>query len=146
MAFEITQELLNDVAQYIETKNNDALNQLFNGLHHADIAEILDELSFDEAVYIIRLLDSETTAEVLIDVDDDVREKILNQLTAKEIAGETHSRKIPLLKLKNLLLQEGHTPLYFMEVEGHIEDRLVRSLFESLSEKYLIKHLGSYPL
>ena len=88
MAFEITQELLNDVAQYIETKNNDALNQLFNGLHHADIAEILDELSFDEAVYIIRLLDSETTAEVLIDVDDDVREKILNQLTAKEIAEE----------------------------------------------------------
>lgn len=88
MAFEITQELLNDVAQYIETKNNDALNQLFNGFHHADIAEILDELSFDEAVYIIRLLDSETTAEVLIDVDDDVREKILNQLTAKEIAEE----------------------------------------------------------
>ena len=73
MAFEITQELLNDVAQYIETKNNDALNQLFKGFHHADIAEILDELSFDEAVYIIRLLDSETTAEVLMDVDDDVR-------------------------------------------------------------------------
>ena len=88
MAFEITQELLNDVAQYIETKNNDALNQLFKGFHHADIAEILDELSFDEAVYIIRLLDSETTAEVLMDVDDDVREKILEQLTAKEIAEE----------------------------------------------------------
>lgn len=88
MAFEITPELLNDVAQYIETKNNDALNQLFKGFHHADIAEILDELSFDEAVYIIRLLDSETTAEVLMDVDDDVREKILEQLTAKEIAEE----------------------------------------------------------
>lgn len=88
MAFEITQELLNNVTQYIENKNNDALNQLFNGMHHADIAEILDELSFDEAVYIIRLLDSETTAEVLMDVDDDVREKILEQLTAKEIAEE----------------------------------------------------------
>lgn len=66
--------------------------------------------------------------------------------TTKEIAGQAHSRKIPLVKLKNLLLQEGHTPLYFMEVEGHIEDRLVRSLFDALSEKYLIKHLGSYPL
>ncbi|QVL56933.1 MAG: hypothetical protein KFB93_05980 [Simkaniaceae bacterium] len=65
---------------------------------------------------------------------------------AKQIADQAHERKIPLIKLKNLLLQEGHTPLYFMEVEGHIEDRLVRSFFESLSEKYLIKHLGSYPL
>jgi magnesium transporter len=88
MAFEITQELLDKVIQYIGAKNDKALNELFNGMHHADIAEVLDELSFDESVYIIRLLDSETTAEVLMDVDDDVREKILNQLTAKEIAEE----------------------------------------------------------
>ncbi|MCG8837017.1 magnesium transporter [Tenacibaculum dicentrarchi] len=88
MAFEITQELLNKVLQYIESKKNDALNELFKEMHHADIAEILDELPFEEAVYIIRLLDSETTSEVLMDVDDDVREKILKQLTAKEIAEE----------------------------------------------------------
>ncbi len=88
MAFEITQELLNKVLQYIENKKNDALNELFKEMHHADIAEILDELPFEEAVYIIRLLDSETTSEVLMDVDDDVREKILKQLTAKEIAEE----------------------------------------------------------
>ncbi|MBE7651636.1 magnesium transporter [Tenacibaculum finnmarkense] len=88
MAFEITQELLNNVLQYIESKKNDALNELFKEMHHADIAEILDELPFEEAVYIIRLLDSETTSEVLMDVDDDVREKILQQLTAKEIAEE----------------------------------------------------------
>ncbi len=65
---------------------------------------------------------------------------------AKQISEEVHERKIPLLKLKNLLLQEGHTPLYFMEVEGHLEERMIRSLFEVLSDKYLIKHLGSYPL
>lgn len=65
---------------------------------------------------------------------------------AKHIADQAHERKIPLIKLKNLLLQEGHTPLYFMEVEGHIEERLIRSLFDSLSDKYLIKNLGSYPL
>ena len=57
-------------------------------MHHADIAEILDELSFEEAIYIIKLLDSEKTSEVLMDVDDDVREKILKNLTAKEIAEE----------------------------------------------------------
>lgn len=64
----------------------------------------------------------------------------------KHIAEQARELKISLLKLKNLLLQEGHTPLYFMEVEGHIEDRPMRTFFESLSNKYLIKHLGSYPL
>ena len=88
MAFEITQELLENVTQYIESKNDTALKEFFKEIHHADIAEILDELPFEESVYIIRLLKSETTSEVLMDVDDDVREKILEQLTAKEIAEE----------------------------------------------------------
>ena len=57
-------------------------------MHHADVAEILDELSFKQAIYIIKLLDSETTSEVLMDLDEDVREKILANLSAKEIAEE----------------------------------------------------------
>jgi magnesium transporter len=88
MAFEITKELLEDVRNYVDTSNNEALLHLFEEMHHADIAEILDEVSFDEAIYIIKLLDSETTSEVLMDVDDDVREKILKNLSAKEIAEE----------------------------------------------------------
>jgi len=88
MAFEITTNLLENVTQFINKKNDIALSKLFSEMHHADIAEVLDELSFDEAVYIIRLLDSETTSEVLMDVDDDVREKVLKQLSTKEIAEE----------------------------------------------------------
>lgn len=88
MGFEITKELLEDVKNYIEASNNEALQALFEEMHHADIAEVLDEISFDEAVFIIKLLDSETTSEVLMDVDDDVREKILQNLSAKEIAEE----------------------------------------------------------
>ena len=88
MSFEITNELLETVTSYIEASNDTALVQYFEDMHHADIAEILDELSFDEAIYIIKLLDSEKTSEVLMDVDDDVREKILKNLTAKEIAEE----------------------------------------------------------
>ena len=88
MAFEITKELLEKVQGLIKNQKDTELSNYFSDIHHADIAEILDELTFDEAVYIIRLLDSETTSEVLMDVDDDVREKILRQLTAKEIAEE----------------------------------------------------------
>ena len=88
MSFEITKELLETVTSYNEASNDTALISYFEEIHHADIAEILDELSFDEAVYIIKLLDSEKTSEVLMDVDDDVREKILKNLSAKEIAEE----------------------------------------------------------
>ena len=88
MSFEITNELLETVTSYIEAGNNTALVAYFEEMHHADIAEVLDEISFDEAVYIIKLLDSEKTSEVLMDVDDDVREKILKNLSAKEIAEE----------------------------------------------------------
>jgi magnesium transporter len=57
-------------------------------MHYADVAEILDELSFDKVVYIIKLLDSEKTSAVLMELDEDIREKILQNLSAKEIAEE----------------------------------------------------------
>ncbi len=88
MAFEITKELIEEVALFIETGNDKALSMLFSEMHYADIAEVLEELSFEEAVYIIKLLDSETTSDILIELDEDIREKIFEQLTAKEIAEE----------------------------------------------------------
>ena len=88
MAFELSKELLENITALINGKKDTQLSALFLDIHHADIAEILEEISFDEAIYIIKLLDSETTAEVLMDVDDDVREKVLKKLTAKEIAEE----------------------------------------------------------
>ncbi len=64
----------------------------------------------------------------------------------KQIANQCHNTKVPLIKLKNLVLQEGHTPLYFIEVEEHLQEKEVLRFFKSLSENFLIKHLGSYPL
>jgi len=88
MAFEITKELLENVAISIQNGNDNELNKLFKEMHHADIAEVLEDISFEEAVYIIKLLDSETTSDILIELDEAVREKIFEQLTAKEIAEE----------------------------------------------------------
>ncbi len=88
MAIEITNELLENVSTLIQEKKDQQISRFFEDIHHADIAEVLDDLTFDEAVYIIRLLDSETTSAVLMEVDEDVREKVLEQLSAKEIAEE----------------------------------------------------------
>ena len=88
MQFKISKELLVQIEQLIHQKNDKELEVLLNDLHHADIAEIFDELEIEEAIYIFKILDSEITAEILTELEEDVREKILNGLSAKEIAEE----------------------------------------------------------
>jgi magnesium transporter len=88
MQFEITQEFLSTVIGYISNKDNPNLTSLLQELHYADIADVLEELNFDEAIYIVKLLDSEKTAEVIAEIDEDVREKVLESLSSKEIAEE----------------------------------------------------------
>lgn len=88
MEFKISKELIQELEQLIQNKNDQQLEVLLNDLHHADVAEILDELDFDEATYIFKVLDSEKTAEILLELEDDLREKILSRLSPKEIAEE----------------------------------------------------------
>ncbi|WP_445956639.1 magnesium transporter [Yeosuana sp.] len=86
--FELSEALVEQVELLVAQKNDKDLQKLLVEFHHADIAEILDELNLEEAVYVIKLLDSETTSDVLMDLDEDNREKILRNLSAKEIAEE----------------------------------------------------------
>ena len=84
--FQISNKLIKNVEQLINSKNDQATLELLNEFHHADIAEILEELNFDQAIYVIKLLDSELTSDILMELDEDDREKILQSLSAKEIA------------------------------------------------------------
>lgn len=88
MQFKISKELLVQIEQYIHNKNDNELEILLNDLHHADIAEIFEELDTDQATYVFKILDSEKTAEILLELEDGLREKILQNLSAKEIAEE----------------------------------------------------------
>jgi magnesium transporter len=88
MEFKISKDLILELEQHIVNKNDKELERLLSDMHHADIAEILDELDFDEATYIFKVLDSEQTSEILLELEDDLRENILKRLSAKEIAEE----------------------------------------------------------
>ncbi|WGK95316.1 MULTISPECIES: magnesium transporter [Flavobacterium] len=88
MEFKISKELIQELEQLIQTKNDQQLEVLLNDMHHADIAEVLDELDFEEATYIFKVLDSDKTAEILLELEDDLRENILKRLSPKEIAEE----------------------------------------------------------
>ncbi|MGC6431936.1 MAG: magnesium transporter [Jejuia sp.] len=86
--FELTDELLSQVEVLVEEQEDLELQKLLIDFHYADIAEILDELNLEQAIYVIKLLDSETTSDILMELDEDNREKVLKNLTAKEIAEE----------------------------------------------------------
>lgn len=88
MTFEISPEFIEKIEQLIEEQNVNELKLHFEELHFADIAEILDEISLEEATYIVKLLDSEKSSEALMELEDDVRDRILKQLSSKEIAEE----------------------------------------------------------
>ena len=88
MEFKISKDLIQQLEQLIQSRSDEQLGVLLNDLHHADIAEILDELDIEEATYIFKVLDSEKTAEILLELEDDIRVKILNRLSPKEIAEE----------------------------------------------------------
>ena len=86
--FQLNDEILSQFKSDIEQRNANALKKRADEYHYADLAEIVDELSIGEGIYLIKLLDSEKTSEVLTEVDEDIRESILELLSVKEIAEE----------------------------------------------------------
>jgi magnesium transporter len=86
--FKLTDELLEEIRELIGDSKDAALQTMMKEFHYADIAEIADELEVEEATYLIKLLDSEKTSDILAEMHEDIREAVLKNLTAKEIAGE----------------------------------------------------------
>ena len=79
---------LDKIKTLIYENKNEVLKKELSNFHYADIAEIIMQLSLDEAIHIVKLLESDITAEALAEVDESFREKILSKLSAKEIAEE----------------------------------------------------------
>ena len=88
MEFKISKELIEEIEILVENKNESGVLELLQEFHFADIAEIMDELEEHEASFVFNALESEQTAEILLELDEELREKILRKLTAKEIAEE----------------------------------------------------------
>lgn len=88
MQFELTTEYLNTLRSAIEERKDAYLTEQLNEYYAADIAEIFDKLSFEEAKYLYDLMPEESTADVLLELDEDMREQLLASLSTKEIAEQ----------------------------------------------------------
>ena len=83
---EMDEEYIDNVKNLIEQKEAENVKALLIDLHPADIAELCNDLSPEEARFVYRLLDNETAADVLMEMDEDVRKEFLEILPSETIA------------------------------------------------------------
>ena len=85
---EINSAYIEQITALIEANNSAELSVIITDLYIADIAEIIEDLSIGNAHFFFNLIDEEKAALVLVELEDDIREDLLSDLTAKEIAEE----------------------------------------------------------
>ncbi|MFD1817132.1 magnesium transporter [Pseudarcicella hirudinis] len=86
LPFELTKEYIEKIQSAILEENHDLIKAEMEELYSADITSILYELSGEEAHYVVSLLDTKVTAEILSDLDSDERKKLLKNFSSAEIA------------------------------------------------------------
>lgn len=80
------EELIIAVKALIEQNDANGLKELIENLHPVGIAELCDELSIDEAIFVYKQLDNELAADVLVEMDEDARKDFLKILPPYIIA------------------------------------------------------------
>ncbi|RPG80550.1 MAG: magnesium transporter [Crocinitomicaceae bacterium TMED114] len=85
---EITRDFLYALSADISGRQDDRLKTRLSELHPADIADIFDRLEEEEVQYLWKLIDIEERGDVLVELEEDVREGLLSTLSTREIAEE----------------------------------------------------------
>lgn len=86
--YQVTKEFVEEFIELVENRHESDLNTILIKLFPADIAELFNELEVDQAKYVIYLLDKEKKVDVLAELDEDVRGKLLSSFRPIEIAEE----------------------------------------------------------
>ncbi len=86
MRFELNKEFVEELQLAIQERSDESIKSMVSELHPADVAEILGELEPDDAHYLFNLLPSELTADAIIELEEDDREELLEDLSGQEIA------------------------------------------------------------
>lgn len=79
---------LDTIRTAIRDNQRDYLQEIVNELYPADIAEYMDDLNLEEAKFLYTLLGKEEAAAVLMELEEDVRERFLASFSTQEIARE----------------------------------------------------------
>jgi magnesium transporter len=86
MDFKLTKEFVEKLQSLIQKKDDNSVLGMIEELHPVDIAEISRELEPDESKYFYNLLDYEVLADVLAELEEDERDKLLEEMPVEMIA------------------------------------------------------------
>jgi magnesium transporter len=85
--FELSKDYLESLRQGIESNELEFIHQSLDGVNVADVAAILDELSLAESIFVLRMLESQYAADILIELNDATLFKVLKELEEEEISS-----------------------------------------------------------
>ena len=83
---ELTKDYIDNLKSIIAEKDDAKAQALLHDLYPADIAELYQELNLGEAIYLYLLMDGDKAADVLMELDEEDRHKLLKELPNELIA------------------------------------------------------------
>ena len=88
MKFELTKEFLQEIIDKIDRQEFELVKTELSELHNVDIAELIEELDDKYGKILFELFEDETSAEILVELDEESREAVLEDLSSQEIAED----------------------------------------------------------
>ena len=88
MKFELSKEFILKIQKHIDAEEKNLLLKELSDIHAADIAEIYELLSLEQAYFLHVVLEDDKGADILMELEDSLREQLLEKLSPKEIAEE----------------------------------------------------------
>jgi magnesium transporter len=86
--FEINNKLIDNLESLIINKDTITIAKILQEVHPADIADIIEQLSEKNAQFLFKVFENPKSADIIIELEDDVRESILSVLSARKIAKD----------------------------------------------------------
>ncbi|MBC3538188.1 magnesium transporter [Rufibacter sediminis] len=124
MQSEITREFIDQIEDAIERRDAEFVLSNMEEMYAVDITTVLYELNTEQSKYVMDVLPAEVGAEILSDLDSDVRTNFLKNFTIEEIAryiGEMDSDDAVDL-LNEQPVQRKEEIIALLEDQEHVAD------------------------
>ena len=123
--------MVKKLQELLENRRFADVHKMLESVNSADIPSIFDELEEEQIVVVYRLLSKDVAAEVFVELDSDMQEKLINAFTDKE--------------LKNVIddLFMDDTVDLIEEMPANVVKRILKT--QKAEDRKLINDLLKYP-
>ena len=87
MAFEMSEKLLEELIVLINSEKSVEILEVLQDFPEQDISVLLLELEYAQSAYVLRLQDTQTSAQVVRELDPDYRKRLLKEFSSQDIAA-----------------------------------------------------------